>query len=56
MDIKSDEVTQFRPMVPDAGAELTPWAEPLLSEISLLCVPSATPLSPLLPFGEMFVL
>lgn len=40
MDIKSEEVTQLRPMVPDAVAELTPSAEPLSSEITPLSVSS----------------
>lgn len=56
MDIKSEEVTQFRPAVPDAAAELAPSAEPLPSEISPLSVSAAIAVSELRPFGEMSVL
>lgn len=56
MDIKSEEVTQFRPAVPDAAAELAPSAEPLPSEISPLSVSAAIAVSEPRPFGEMSVL
>lgn len=56
MAIKSEQVTQFRPVVPGVDAELTPSAEPLPSEITLLSLSSAVSVSQLLPFGDTFVL